>query len=156
MKDLKKTADYTSCDGGILANFLSRVGSDYRGYTYSLIQGELSLDLMQRLSGPDLEDMLKDCGVDSAIHRHKIIDAAINGTDDESFADSLYSEPSWDVYLAYPGKNGGELASLIKMQLEMRGLSVSVDPHDSPCLSEASLSNIALQPSSRPASLHQR
>ena len=87
MKDLKKTADYTSCDGGILANFLSRVGSDYRGYTYSLIQGELSLDLMQRLSGPDLEDMLKDCGVDSAIHRHKIIDAAINGTDDESFAD---------------------------------------------------------------------
>merc|ERR1719278_470980 len=127
LKDLKKTADYTSCDGGILANFLSRVGSDYRGYTYSLIQGELSLDLMQRLSGPDLEDMLKDCGVDSAIHRHKIIDAAINGTDDESFADSLYSEPSWDVYLAYPGKNGGELASLIKMQLEMRGLSVSVD-----------------------------
>ena len=142
LKDLKKTADYTSCDGGILANFLSRVGSDYRGYTYSLIQGELSLDLMQRLSGPDLEDMLKDCGVDSAIHRHKIIDAAINGTDDESFADSLYSEPSWDVYLAYPGKNGGELASLIKMQLEMRGLSVSVDPHDSPCLSEASLSLI--------------
>ena len=47
---------------------------------------------------------------------------------------SLYSEPSWDVYLAYPGKNGGELASLIKMQLEMRGLAVSVDPHDSPCL----------------------
>ena len=47
---------------------------------------------------------------------------------------SLYSEPSWDVYLAYPGKNGGELASLIKMQLEIRGLSVSVDPHDSPCL----------------------
>ena len=31
---------------------------------------------------------------------------------------------------------------MIKMQLEMRGLSVSVDPHDSPCLSEASLSLI--------------
>jgi len=142
LKELKKTADYTSCDGGITANFLARVGPEYRGYTYSLIQGELSLDLMQRLSAADLEDMLKDCGVESAIHRHKIVDAAINGTDDESFADSLYSEPSWDVYLAYPSKNGGELASLIKMQLEMRGLAVSVDPHDSPCLSEASLSLI--------------
>ena len=82
------------------------------------VAGELSLDLMQRLSAADLEDMLKvtllmiamisttmrivdffhpdfdlnfrifqDCGVESAIHRHKIIDAAINGTDDESFAD---------------------------------------------------------------------
>merc|ERR1719295_1742177 len=88
LKELKKTADYTSCDGGITANFLARVGPEYRGYTYSLIQGELSLDLMQRLSAADLEDMLKDCGVESAIHRHKIIDAAINGTDDESFADS--------------------------------------------------------------------
>merc|ERR1711879_260868 len=87
LKELKKTADYTSCDGGLTANSLLRVGPEYRGYTYSLIQGELSLDLMQRLSAADLEDMLKDCGVESAIHRHKIIDAAINGTDDESFAD---------------------------------------------------------------------
>ena len=78
------------------------------------VAGELSLDLMQRLSASDLEDMLKvylpsdfhhdedlkagtdsnlncdglqDCGVESAIHRHKIVDAAVNGTDDESFAD---------------------------------------------------------------------
>ena len=40
-------------------NFFGRVGPEYRGYTYSLIQGELSLDLMQRLSAADLEDMLK-------------------------------------------------------------------------------------------------
>merc|ERR1712213_141196 len=58
LKELKKTADYTSCDGGLTANFLSRVGPEYRGYTYSLIQGELSLDLMQRLSAADLGAML--------------------------------------------------------------------------------------------------
>ena len=109
LKELKKTADYTSCDGGITANFLARVGPEYRGYTYSLIQGkislfimwksktflrenflrviykwsvagELSLDLMQRLSAADLEDMLKvtppstyhfhhdeDCRLESAL-----------------------------------------------------------------------------------------
>merc|ERR1719278_973342 len=47
LRELKKTADYTSCDGGLTANFLGRVGPEYRGYTYSLILGELSLDLMQ-------------------------------------------------------------------------------------------------------------
>merc|ERR1712066_15960 len=55
IRELKKTADYTSCDGGITANFLARVGPEYRGYTYSLTQGELSPDLMQRLSAADLE-----------------------------------------------------------------------------------------------------
>ena len=105
-------------------------------------QGELSLDLMQRLSPTDLEDMLKDCGVDSAIHRHKIVEAVTNGTDDESFADSLYSEPACDVYLSYPSKGGAELASLIRLQLEVRGQAVSSDPHDSACLSEASLQQI--------------
>jgi len=146
LRELKKTADYTSCDGGLTANFLGRVGPEYRGYTYSLILGELSLDLMQsgRLSSNDLEDMLKDCGVESAIHRHKIVDAVVNGTDDDSFADSLYSEPPWvpDVYLSYPSRNGGELASLIQKQLERRGLSIYVDPHDSPLLSESSLNQI--------------
>ena len=234
LKELKKTADYTSCDGGLTANFLSRwittkkwndnesvffwqgwtrvswvhLLSDPRrteprldaafecSWPWGYAQGKEFADLwnwcpvISKLSFiADKKTPLnlfysisinKDCGVESAIHRHKIIDAAINGTDDESFADrwfdfcgiililsllfaycmhaptrvffllklvfcfffnffnellySLYSEPSWDVYLAYPGKNGGELASLIKMQLEIRGLSVSVDPHDSPCL----------------------
>lgn len=142
LKELKKTADYTSCDGGLMANFLARVGSEYRFYAYSIIQGELTLDLMKRSSAADLEDMLKDCGVESAIHRLKIVDAIMNGTDDESFVDSLYSEPEWDVYLSYPRKGGDQLASLIKMQLELRGLVVSFDSHDSVCLSEASLQQI--------------
>ena len=46
LKELKKTADYTSCDGGITANFLARVGPEYRGYTYSLIQGRNSILIM--------------------------------------------------------------------------------------------------------------
>ena len=177
------------------------------------VAGELSLDLMQRLSAADLEDMLKvtppsthhshhdeDCRLESTLvppwlkcqlvltgfpglwswechppaqdywRRHQwhwrwefcwqvrqrnALTTKLNFSNSEkqwgcvpfnniflafwytntkSPLCSLYSEPSWDVYLAYPGKNGGELASLIKMQLEMRGLAVSVDPHDSPCL----------------------
>lgn len=130
LKELKKNADYTTCDGGMTANFLNRIGSDFKVYAYNLILKELTLDFMKRLNGPDLDDMLKDSGVDSAIHRHKIIDAILN-SDDESFTDSMFSEPTVDVYLSYPKNGGAELASLIKIQLEMRDLSVFSDAHDS-------------------------
>jgi len=148
LRDLKKNADYTSCDGGLMANFLNRISTEFRVYTYNLFLKELTLDFMRRLNDADLEDMLKDAGVDSAIHRHKIIDAVLS-PDDDSFVDSFYSEPSFDVYISYPigdkdkkRQGGAELASLIKMQLEMRRFSVFSDPHDSAILSEAVLSQI--------------
>ena len=86
---------------------------------------ELTLDFMKRLNAADLEDMLKDSGVESAIHRDKIIDAVLN-SDDESFTDSMFSEPAFDVYLSYPKNGGAELASLIKIQLEMRDFTSSM------------------------------
>merc|ERR1711874_952275 len=66
LKELKKTADYTSCDGGLMANFLNRISSEFKVYTYNIILNELSLDFMQRLTTTDMEDMLKDSGVESA------------------------------------------------------------------------------------------
>jgi len=129
LKQLKVRADYTSCDGGITANFLARISPEFKVYSYNLILKELTLDFMRRLSAADLEDMLRDAGVESAIHRHRMIEAVIGGEDD-SFTESLYSEPSVDVYLSYPSTGGAELASLIQMQLEMRGVSVLSGPHD--------------------------
>ena len=143
LKELKKTADYTSCDGGLTANFLSRwittkkwndnesvffwqgwtrvswvhLLSDPRrteprldaafecSWPWGYAQGKEFADLwnwcpvISKLSFiADKKTPLnlfsisinKDCGVESAIHRHKIIDAAINGTDDESFADRWF------------------------------------------------------------------
>lgn len=125
LKELKKTADYTSCDGGLMANFLNRISSEFKVYTYNLILKELSLDFMQRLTTTDMEDMLKDSGVESAIHRHKIIEAVLNMDEESSFSDSVYSEPTIDVYLSY-SQSRAELASLIKIQLEQRDPELSI------------------------------
>lgn len=125
LKELKKSADYTSCDGGLMANFLNRISSEFKVYTYNIILNELSLDFMQRLTTTDMDDMLKDSGVESAIHRHKIIEAVHNIDEESSFSDSLYSEPSIDVYLTY-SQARAELASLIKIQLEQRDPELSI------------------------------
>merc|ERR1712226_1748616 len=87
LKELKKSADYTSCDDGLMANFLNRISSEFKVYTYNIILNELSLDFMQRLTTTDMDDMLKDSGVDSAIHRHKIIEAVLNIDEESSFSD---------------------------------------------------------------------
>jgi len=125
LKELKKTADYTSCDGGLMANFLNRISTEFKVYTYNLILKELSLDFMQRLTTTDMDDMLKDSGVESAIHRHKIIEAVLNIDEESSFSDSVYSEPSIDVYLSY-SQSRAELASLIKIQLDQRDPDLSI------------------------------
>ncbi len=146
LQALKKTADYSCCDGGTLtATFLSRIGSEFRGYTYNLVSHDLSLDYMQRLEAGALEDMLRYAGVESTIHRHKIVEAVFSCQDEDSLADSLYSEPaaSTDVYLSYPrGEGGAELASLIAMQLRLRDLTVLSEAHDGQHVSEAVLEQI--------------
>merc|ERR1712209_118033 len=103
LKELKKNADYTSCDGGLMANFLSKISQDFKVYAYNMILKELSLDFMQRLSSVDLDDMLVDAGVDSAIHRHKIIEAVLSmDEEDTGLSDSGISEQGHDVYISSP------------------------------------------------------
>jgi len=145
LKELKKNADYTSCDGGLMANFLNKISPDYKVFTYNLILKELSLDFMQRLSAVDLEDMLKDCGVDSAIYRHKIIEAVMCMDEENSIlSDSGCSEPCTDAYISYSNYGGAELASLIRIQLEMRDrdMTIFTDSHDQNVVSDKILSKI--------------
>ena len=141
LRNLKKNADYSCSDGGTTANFLAKISPEFRCYTYNLISNDLTYDYMLRLDAVSLEDMLKYAGVDSAIHRHKIIEAVFN-EDEDSLADSLYSEPSMDVYISYPRVGGAELASLISMQMQLRGFSVYTEAHDGSTAPESLLQQI--------------
>ena len=137
LRELKKSADYTSCDGGLMANFLHKISPEYKIYTYNLILKEVSLDFMQRLSAVDLDDMLKDCGVESSIHRHRVIETVLSLDSEDagscSLSESGFSEPGTDVYISYSQAGGAELASLIKIQLEQRDreMSILAECHDS-------------------------
>ena len=146
LQALKRNADYSSVDRSGLAGFLANnVGGEYRAYAYAFLRNDLTLDLLQRLSDLDLEDMLKEIGVTSSIHRRKIAEAvlaeagsssvprSVTASSRSSSASSLVQSPftseAVDVYVSYPRANHGaaELASLVKMQLQLRGLSVYAD-----------------------------
>lgn len=142
LRKLKKNADYSSSDSGETSNFLARISPDFRSYTYNLISHDLTYEYMLRLDAVSLNDMLKFAGVESSIHRHKIIEA-ISCEDEDSLVDSMYSEPfSSDIYISYPRVGGAELASLISMQMQMRGFSTLSASHDGTTIVESTLNQI--------------
>jgi len=135
LRNLRKSSDYSCCNGAEVADFLSSIGADFREYTYNLVNKDMSVDYMKKLGAGDLQDMMKEVGIENIVHQHRIVES-ITFVDEEfksnDFSDSTdSSESAYDVYLTYPRPNGAELASLIKMQLEMRGLSVFSDSHHS-------------------------
>eukprot|EP00088_Acartia_fossae_P068751 TRINITY_DN8785_c0_g1_i1.p1 TRINITY_DN8785_c0_g1~~TRINITY_DN8785_c0_g1_i1.p1 ORF type:complete len:385 (+),score=77.15 TRINITY_DN8785_c0_g1_i1:44-1198(+) len=142
LKNLKKNADYGCADDhGATANFLAKISPDFRAYTYNLVNNDLSYDYLLRLDPSSLDDMLKYVGIESAIHRHKIVEAVVNASEDEdTMLERLYldsSEPT-DIYISYPRAGGGaELASLISMQMQIKGYKVISAPHDGKTVSEA-------------------
>ncbi len=143
LKNLKKNADYgCSDDDGATANFLAKISPEFRAYTYNLVSHDLAYEYLLRLDPTSLEDMLKYVGIESAIHRHKIVEAVMIASEEEdsnyNMLDRLYldaSEPT-DVYISYPRRGGAELASLISMQMQMRGYSVISAPNDGLTVSE--------------------
>jgi len=140
LKNLRKSCDYSCCNGSEVANFLSNVGPDFREYTYNLVNKDMSVDYMKKLGALDLQDMMKEIGIENIVHQHKIVEALSCIDEEFQSNDSTdSSETSYDVYLTYPRSNGAELASLIKMQLELRGISVFLDSHQSNHLSKHNL-----------------
>jgi len=135
LRNLRKSSDYSCCNGAEVADFLSSIGADFREYTYNLVNKDMSVDYMKKLGAGDLQDMMKEVGIDNIVHQHRIVesitfvDEEFKSHDSSDSTDS--SETAYDVYLTYPRPNGAELASLIKMQLEMRGISVFSDSHQS-------------------------
>ena len=76
----------------------------------------------EKLNANDLNDMLKDAGVSSAVHRHQIIEACHennNNTPNVVLEDVTgeNNEHFFDVYLSHAGSSHGctELASLLGM-----------------------------------------
>merc|ERR1712186_266206 len=86
---------------------------------------------MKKLNANDLNDMLKDAGVSSAVHRHQIIEARHennNNTPNVVLEDVTgeNNEHFFDVYLSHAGSSHGrtELASLLAFNLQIRGFSI--------------------------------
>jgi len=142
---LRRNADYSSCGGEEMANFLSRISPEFRGYTYSFVTKDIGLDFLAQLGGDELQEILKEAGITNAVHRHRLVEA-LDGLQDDLLSDSgLQSdlgtpEAQYDVYLTHPQGQGEELASLIKIQLELRGFTVYGESHLAGCTLDRSIS----------------
>jgi len=127
---LKKTTEYNACDPSRLSDWLSEMGSEFRQYTYQMLKSGADRRILRWLTD---DHLLQDCGINNGIHRMKIIEGAkrltslvstpMSGFD---YADSPF-EKSMDVFISYRRSNGSQLASLLKVHLQLRGLTVFLD-----------------------------
>ncbi|XP_061163443.1 NAD(+) hydrolase sarm1-like isoform X2 [Saccostrea echinata] len=131
VKDLKIKADYTSCDPTGLSDWLQELGSEYRQYTYTLVNNDIDKNYLMQMTDEDL----KDCGITNSIHRKKIsqkiavtrsTESSMESVDAMDGSTNTISRPI-DVFISYRRVNGSQLASLLKVHLQLRGFSVFLD-----------------------------
>ncbi|XP_014300815.1 NAD(+) hydrolase sarm1 isoform X2 [Microplitis demolitor] len=125
LQNLKKMADYSSKDSGNLNSFLLQIGQEFSIYTYSLLNAGIDKDYIQNIS----EDQLStECGITNSIHRVRIMDAIKNMQLKTLPSNELEApDKNLDVFVSYRRSNGSQLASLLKVHLQLRGFSVFLD-----------------------------
>ncbi|XP_017100219.2 NAD(+) hydrolase sarm1 isoform X2 [Drosophila bipectinata] len=121
---LKRMADYSSKDTAKMHQFLLEIGADYCTYTYAMLNAGIDKCSLPHVN----EDMLMtECGIHNSIHRLRILNAVKNlenslpSSSEENMAKTL------DVFVSYRRSNGSQLASLLKVHLQLRGFSVFID-----------------------------
>lgn len=123
---LKQITDYSSCDSTNIGTVLSNIGPDFTKYTYPLIQAGVDRTVFSTVND---DILLNECNIDNSIHRRRILGAIENvkemcpevpNKDDDS-------NKTLDVFVSYRRSNGSQLASLLKVHLQLRGFSVFLD-----------------------------
>ena len=112
-------ADYSSCDKSKLNEFLQTLDPSFCTYTYSMLQAGVDIKNLNLLSE---EQLLTECGVVNSIHRQRIFEAIHGGN-------SLYDMDNkpLDAFISYRRSTGSQLASLLKVHLQLRGFTVFID-----------------------------
>ncbi|XP_026495370.2 NAD(+) hydrolase sarm1 isoform X2 [Vanessa tameamea] len=124
LQQLKKMADYSSRDTGSLNEFLQGIGPEYTIYTYSMLNAGVDKESIRGLSDEQLE---VECRIVNSIHRLRILNAI------RAYENNLLSkgeenmEKKLDVFVSYRRSNGSQLASLLKVHLQVRGFTVFID-----------------------------
>uniref|UniRef100_A0A4W5LN77 NAD(+) hydrolase SARM1 n=1 Tax=Hucho hucho TaxID=62062 RepID=A0A4W5LN77_9TELE len=118
LRVLKTYANYSTCDPNNMADWLGEVNPRFRQYTYGLVQSGVDLRLLHRWvvsQKPHLQN---------GIHRAKIL-AATRRPIKPCLTDA--QPPGPDVFISYRRTTGSQLASLLKVHLQVRGFSVFID-----------------------------
>uniref|UniRef100_A0A1A7XN14 NAD(+) hydrolase SARM1 n=1 Tax=Iconisemion striatum TaxID=60296 RepID=A0A1A7XN14_9TELE len=121
LRVLKTYADYSTCDPNNMADVLVEVDPRFRQYTYGLVQSGVDRSNIQCLTDQQLQH---DCHVENGVHRAKILSATRRPLK-PCHTDA--QPPGPDVFISYRRTTGSQLASLLKVHLQVRGYSVFID-----------------------------
>jgi hypothetical protein len=125
LTNLKRMSDYSSCDPTNLNGFLQSLGNEYSVYTYDMLNAGIDRDTLMSINE---EQLLCECGIKNKIHRIKIQQGVKVERGEFSITDDSSSlHKTLDVFISYRRSNGSQLASLLKVHLEIRNLSVFLD-----------------------------
>nr|XP_032823587.1 sterile alpha and TIR motif-containing protein 1 [Petromyzon marinus] len=129
LAELKTYADYSACDGSKLCEWLNRVGPGFRRYTYGLLRAGVTRPFLAQLTDAQLTD---DCCVDNGVHRATILTAAAGAAADvgspvSNGGESPASGDRPDVFISYRRATGSQMASLLKVHLQLHGFSAFLD-----------------------------
>lgn len=126
LQKLKRMADYTSRDTANINNFLQSLGPEFCTYTYSLLNA--GVETKEALRNISEDQLLNECGIRNSIHRFRIMEG-IRQLENRIGSELNDESPdkSLDVFVSYRRSNGSQLASLLKVHLQLRGFSVFID-----------------------------
>ncbi|XP_072834805.1 NAD(+) hydrolase SARM1 [Pogona vitticeps] len=125
LTELKTYANYSTCDRSNLADWLSSVEPKFRQYTYNLVTCSIDRNFLHRVTEQQLE---QDCQVSLGFHRVRILNAAREMLHSPLPCSSGKSiTEGTDVFISYRRSTGSQLASLLKVHLQLHGFSVFLD-----------------------------
>nr|XP_057936111.1 NAD(+) hydrolase SARM1 [Doryrhamphus excisus] len=121
LRVLKTYANYATCDPHNMADWLTEADPRFRQYTYGLVQSGVDRNNIQSLTD---QQLLNDCYILNGVHRAKIL-AVSRKPLRPCNTDAQPAGP--DVFISYRRTTGSQLASLLKVHLQVRGFSVFID-----------------------------
>lgn len=151
LKSLKITSDYSASDPTGLDKWLMSLSPELSQYTYNMLRQGVDTYVLKTLTDVELKE---ECGIHNSIHRRKILQnvasAKVGDLSPESVSHLSVSLPTpfyprfasldfnssygnilnvrpIDVFICYRRSSGSQLASLLKVHLQLRGFSVFLD-----------------------------
>ena len=128
---LRRRADVSTFDRGNVTSFLTDIHKDLSLYRVDFARKQITAEFLPRLT----KEMLMEIGVFSAIDQARILHHVSENTGGEDLdTDSTTQLPlssryrkKYDVFISYRRKSGSQLASLLKVHLQVKGLSTFLD-----------------------------
>ncbi|PIO56003.1 hypothetical protein TELCIR_22605 [Teladorsagia circumcincta] len=116
-------ADYSAVDESNLDQLLMSLSPELSVYTYKMLSCGINRSLLGSLTD---ELMQTACGITNPIHRLKMTQAFQNAKHPDEVEVAVLSKQI-DVFISYRRSTGNQLASLIKVLLQLKGYKVFID-----------------------------